>query len=112
MGGWVPGQGRRANRIGALLVGVYDDTGTLRYAGKVGTGFPDFELERLGARLEARASTANPFGDPGLPREVQFVRPELVAEVRFSEWTDGDHLRHPSYLGLRTDKDPRQVRRE
>lgn len=112
VGGWVPGQGGRANRIGALLVGVYDDRGSLRYAGKVGTGFTEAELDRLGSRLGDLGVVSSAFADRELPRDARFVVPELVAEVRFTEWTDRGHLRQPAYLGLRNDKDARQIRRE
>ena len=112
VGGWVPGQGGRANRIGALLLGVYDVDGALRYAGKVGTGFNDAELDRLGAELSTRPADTSPFADRDLPRDSQFVNPNLVVEVRFTEWTEHHHLRHPAYLGQRDDKDPRDVRRE
>ncbi|MEO6469657.1 MAG: non-homologous end-joining DNA ligase [Acidimicrobiia bacterium] len=112
VGGWVPGQGGRASRIGALLLGVYDADGALRYAGKVGTGFSDAELDRLGSELATRPSDTSPFTDRDLPRDSQFVNPQMVVEVRFTEWTELQHLRHPSYLGRRTDKDPRDVRRE
>lgn len=112
VGGWVPGQGGRANRIGALLLGVYDADGALRYAGKVGTGFSEAELERLAAVLLPRPSDTSPFAGRDLPRDARFVNPELVVEVRFTEWTAHHHLRHPAYLGRRDDKDPREVRRE
>ena len=112
VGGWVPGQGGRANRIGALLLGVYDANAALRYAGKVGTGFSDTELDRLAEELATRPSDSSPFADRDLPRDSRFVNPELVVEVRFTEWTMNHHLRHPAYLGRRVDKHPRDVRRE
>lgn len=112
VGGWVPGQGGRANRIGALLLGVYDADGALRYVGKVGTGFNTAELDRLGTELGTRPSDTSLFFDRDLPRDARFVNPELVVEVRFTEWTTHHHLRHPAYLGQRDDKDPRAVRRE
>ena len=89
VGGWVAGQGNRENRIGALLVGYHDNDGDLRYAGKVGTGFTEVELDRLAELLDAIETPNNPFADRGLPKDVHFVRPELVAEVRFTEWTSG-----------------------
>lgn len=112
VGGWVPGQGGRSNRIGALLLGTYDADRALRYAGKVGAGSNDAELDRLAAELATRPSDTCPFADRDLPRDSRFVNPELVVEVRFTEWTTNHHLRHPAYLGRRDDKDPRDVRRE
>jgi bifunctional non-homologous end joining protein LigD len=115
VGGWLPGEGGRAGRLGALLVGYHDEGGRLRFAGRVGTGFKERELQRLGRLLADLATEECPF-DPPPPRPVvrfaHWVRPELVAEVAFGEWTSEDILRHPSYLGLRTDKAPGQVVRE
>ncbi len=99
VGGWLPGEGRRREGIGALLVGVPDE-GRLRYAGRVGTGFTQAELTRLATVLEQRETS--PFGgDPRPPREAVFVEPTRVAEVEFTEWTADGMLRHPSYKGLR-----------
>jgi bifunctional non-homologous end joining protein LigD len=114
IGGWQPGEGNREGYLGSLLVGVYE-AGRLRYCGKVGTGFKSRELDRLGGLLERREIDASPF-DPPPPRLVsrsaRWVRPELVAEVEFGEWTEDNILRHPSYLGLRDDKPPTDVVRE
>ena len=116
IGGWLPGQKSRAGRLGALLIGYYDadedGSPVLRYAGRVGTGFTDRELERLGAELGARARKTSPFVGTQPPREARFVEPELVAEIEFREWTNAGSLRHPSYKGLRNDKDAREVVRE
>ncbi len=98
VGGWLPGEGRRRDRIGALLVGVEED-GKLRYAGRVGTGFSDAELERLSRELEQREDS--PFTGRQPPRDAIFVHPNRVAEVEFTEWTSDGVLRHPSYKGLR-----------
>jgi bifunctional non-homologous end joining protein LigD len=112
IGGWVPGEGRRRERLGALLVGYHDD-GALRYAGKVGTGFDDRELERLGALLAPLARPTDPFAaGPVRPRVAHFVEPELVAEIEFNEVTSSGTLRHPAYKGLRDDKDASEVRLE
>ena len=111
VGGWQTGEGSRAGRIGSLLIGYYDD-GVLRYAGKVGTGFTEAELDRLAALLGPLATDASPYADRGLPRDAHFVAPTLVAEVRFTEWTEGGRVRQPAYLGLRDDKTPADVRRE
>jgi bifunctional non-homologous end joining protein LigD len=114
VGGWHPGEGNREGRMGSLLVGYYEDQ-RLHFAGKVGTGFNDAELGRLGALLADLAIDECPF-DPPPPRLIErtarWVRPELIAEVEFAEWTDGGILRHPSYLGLRTDKAATDVVRE
>lgn len=114
VGGWTEGEGSRRNRLGALLVGYYDD-GVLRYAGKVGTGFDEAELERLDPLLRGLARATSPF-DPPPPRPIarraHYVEPELVVEVQFGEWTGDGRLRHPSYLGQRFDKDPEEVVRE
>jgi bifunctional non-homologous end joining protein LigD len=99
VGGWLPGEGKRRDRIGALLVGL-PDKGRLRYAGRVGTGFTDGELTRLARTLEERPDS--PFhSEPEPPRGAFFVQPTRVAEVEFSEWTSDGILRHPSYKGLR-----------
>jgi bifunctional non-homologous end joining protein LigD len=120
VGGWTEGSGSRAGHFGALLVGYYEDD-TFRYAGRVGTGFDDRELSRLRPLLHHLETVADgsPSPDPFDPtppashrRRVHWVRPELVVEVAFAEWTNDDRLRHPSYLGQRTDKDPHEVVRE
>jgi bifunctional non-homologous end joining protein LigD len=113
IGGWMPGQGRRTERIGALLVGVYERGGALRYVGRVGTGFSESELERLRRLLAPLARDSSPFGaGERPPRGAVFCEPELVAEVEFREWTAGGSLRAPSYKGLREDKAAREVVRE
>jgi bifunctional non-homologous end joining protein LigD len=116
VGGWLPGQGNRSGRLGALLVGYYRD-GDLRYAGRVGSGFTDQELDRLDAQLSPLARPTSPFvPPPQLPPEVakqgRFAEPTLVAEVAFSEWTHLETLRAPRYKGMRADVDPRSVVRE
>ncbi len=112
IGGWMPGKGKRTERIGALLLGVYED-GRLRYAGRVGTGFTEQELDRLERLLSPLRRPASPFTlGPKPPRGAVFVEPRLVAEVEFSEWTQAGSLRQPSYKGLREDKDAEQVVRE
>lgn len=113
--GWTPGQGRRRDRLGALLLAVPDDKGVLRYAGKVGTGFSEEMLDHLGRRLAPLARAEPPVPGP-LPRAqvagANWVEPVLVGEVAFGEWTREGRLRHPSWRGLRPDKDPDQVRIE
>ena len=114
VGGWVPGDGRRRDRIGALLVGVREDDGSLRHVGRVGTGFTEAELDRLAEKLRPLEREDSPFapGGPKIPRGAVFAEPELVAEVEFREWTDGGQLRAPSYKGLRDDKPAELVVRE
>jgi bifunctional non-homologous end joining protein LigD len=109
IGGWIPGEGRRAERIGALLMGYYRDGGFV-YAGRVGTGFTEKVLDELAKRLAPHRRKTTPFtAGPKLPREARFVEPCLVAEVEFREWTREGIMRAPSYKGLREDKSPRQV---
>jgi bifunctional non-homologous end joining protein LigD len=113
IGGWIPGKGKRRERIGALLLGVYEPDGELRYVGRVGTGFSEQELERLAALLAPLQRPASPFTRGGQPpREAVFAEPRLVAEVEFSEWTRTGSLRQPSYKGLREDKQAEEVVRE
>lgn len=117
IGGYTEPQGSRSG-FGALLVGYYNDVGDgdgeLVYAGRVGTGFDNRLLRTLHQRLEKLARPDSPF--KSLPaaarRGAHFVAPELVCEVAFTEWTGDGHMRHPSFLGLREDKDAKQVIRE
>jgi bifunctional non-homologous end joining protein LigD len=112
IGGYTAPKGSRTE-FGALLVGYYDDQGRLRYAGKVGTGFDHYTLRELGARLRELGhdeSTFAPFKP--IPPGTHWVRPELVAQIGFAEWTRDGRLRHPRYLGLRDDKPAREVVRE
>jgi bifunctional non-homologous end joining protein LigD len=113
IGGYTDPQGARAG-FGALLLGVYDGK-DLRYCGKVGTGFNDALLTSLLAKLEKRATDTSPFVDPPTGaegRRARWVKPELVGEVTFTEWTRDGTLRHPSFEGLREDKRARDVVRE
>jgi bifunctional non-homologous end joining protein LigD len=109
IGGWTEPKGSR-QRLGALLVGYYEGD-TLRYAGKVGTGFDDATLHRLGDELERRERDTPAFADDRLPR-ARWAEPELVAQIAFTEWTRDGRLRHPRYEGLREDKPARAVVRE
>lgn len=115
VGGWTPGEGARGASLGALLVGYHDGSGALRYAGRVGSGYSAEELGRWARVLAGLATTHCPF-DPVPPRPVarvaRWVRPRLVVEVAFHEWTADGLLRHPSYVGQRFDKDPSSVVRE
>ncbi len=112
IGGWTDPRGTRPH-LGALHVGVHAG-GALVYAGRVGSGFDDASLRDLHARLRALATDDCPFAAGSLPRArgQHWVRPTLVCEVRFTEWTPDGSLRHPVFLGLRADRPPRAVRRE
>jgi bifunctional non-homologous end joining protein LigD len=112
VGGWVAGEGRRAARVGALLLGYYDADGRLVFAGRVGSGFSERTLDDLARRLAPLERATPPFAVGQPPRGAHFVEPLLVAEVEFSEWTPDGQLRHPTYKGLREDRDPREVGRE
>jgi len=114
IGGWTPGRGERSGSLGALLLGIPTPEG-LDYAGKVGTGFSDSARSQLLSDLAPLAAEESPFRDGLRPAEraqARFVRPELVGEVRFAEWTTDGRLRHPSWRGLRTDKRASDVARE
>jgi bifunctional non-homologous end joining protein LigD len=112
VGGFTDPRGARRG-LGALLVGFFE-AGELVFAGKVGTGFDTRRLLELRARLDALQIDEPPFlRGAGLPRVgVHWVRPELVVQVAFMEWTKHGKLRHPRLLGLREDKDARDVTRE
>ncbi len=111
IGGWTDPAGSRV-ALGALLLGYYDG-GDFVYAGKVGTGFDTAELHRLRQLLDPLEQLRSPFTRGRVrERNVHWVRPALVAEIGFTEWTTDGRLRHPRYLGLRRDKDPRDVVRE
>ena len=124
IGGFTPPAGARKH-FGALLVGYYDK-GRLRFAGKVGTGFDAKLLSSLYKRMRPEESTTCPFTDlpskqngewvqgitPGEMRKFTWVNPKLVCQVKFTEWTRDLKLRQPVFVGLREDKDPREVERE
>jgi bifunctional non-homologous end joining protein LigD len=111
IGGYTEPGGSRTG-FGALLLGVYDSEGRLRFKGRVGTGFNQKMLEEISSRLKKLAIKEPPFVDPPSGaggKGVHWVKPEMVGEVRFSEWTNDGILRQPAFLGLREDKPPRQV---
>jgi bifunctional non-homologous end joining protein LigD len=111
IGGWTDPKGSRTG-IGSLLLGVHEG-GKLRYAGNVGTGFNEARLRELRAQLEALAASHSPFeAGTGLPRAAHWVKPQLVAEVSFGEWTRDGKVRHSVFQGLRTDKPARAIGRE
>jgi DNA ligase D-like protein (predicted ligase) len=111
IGGYTAPRGTR-EELGALLLGYYE-RGRLRYAGKVGTGFDRKTLHDLARRLAPLRRPDSPFADDAAPaRGTTWVEPRLVAQIGFSEWTRDGRLRHPRFLGLREDKEPRDVVRE
>jgi bifunctional non-homologous end joining protein LigD len=122
VGGWTEPRNTR-QYFGALLLGVYEKHGSgvkgqaagakLIYVGHTGTGFDERELQRVSKLLKARAIARSPFANPIKSNETpHWVTPDLVAQVRFTEWTDDGKLRHPVYLGLRDDKDAKSVVKE
>lgn len=94
--------------FGALLLGYYQSN-ELHYAGKVGTGFDDNRLQELSMRLKEIETEHSPLAEKIPEDSVHWVQPVLVGEVSFTEWTEDHKLRHPSFQGLRNDKDPLQV---
>jgi DNA ligase D-like protein (predicted ligase) len=110
VGGFTDPAGSRVG-FGALLLGYYEGD-TLRYAGKVGTGFDEKLLRGLRRRFEELAVPRSPFGEPVRERGAHWLRPEVVAQIGFTEWTRDGRLRHPRFLGLREDKPADQVVRE
>ncbi|RYF61768.1 MAG: DNA ligase D [Comamonadaceae bacterium] len=112
IGGFTDPQGSRTG-IGSLLLGVHADDGTLRYAGNVGTGFNERTLIELRQKLDALASNDNPFSNPrAIQRKAHWVRPQLLAEVAFAEWTQDSRIRHAVFHGLRQDKPAKAIIRE
>lgn len=115
VGGYTSGDGRRAGTIGSLLLGIPTSAKELGYVGQVGTGFSEEALRELRRELDARVVDASPFSNKvpaNYAKKATWVRPDLVGEVSFSEWTDEGRLRHPSWRGQRPDKSPAEVVRE
>jgi bifunctional non-homologous end joining protein LigD len=109
VGGWTEGQGERSKDLGALLLGIPTSTG-LRYVGKVGTGFSERARRELLGALRPLSVSESPFDDAVPNGEApHFVRPKLVGEVGYSDWTPAGRLRHPTWKGLRIDKAPEEV---
>ena len=112
IGGFTDPKGSRAG-IGSLLLGVHDAEGALQYAGNVGSGFSDGRLRNLKTSLNALASRDKPFsGSTGIAGRPHWVKPTLVAEVSFGQWTRAGHIRHSVFHGLRTDKPATAIIRE
>jgi bifunctional non-homologous end joining protein LigD len=117
VGGWLEGLGRRAGRVGSLAVGYYPADAApgakLAYAGKVGSGLAERDLDAFADAFARIATDESPFAGPvERERDIRFVQPVVVVEVRFTEWTDLGTMRHPVYMGIRTDKAPHDVHRE
>lgn len=110
IGGYTDPKGERIG-FGALLVGYYEND-ELQYAGKVGTGFDNELLEKLHDQLKKLKSADSPFTGEIDEKGVQWTKPELVAQIGFTEWTQDNKLRHPRFLGLREDKAPQDVTKE
>ena len=114
IGGYTDPEGTRSG-FGALLLGVYEPDGKLRYSGKVGTGFNEATLKAMHKKLQALEIKEPAFSNPPRGYEAKgahWIKPELVAEIEFTEWTNDGTLRHPSFQGLREDKKARDVTRE
>jgi len=109
--GYTAPKGSRAG-LGALLLAVTEQDGSLRYAGKVGTGFDDASLVSLQKRLAAIETDRKPVTNVPAAGGVRWVKPELIAEVSFGEWTSGGHIRHSVFRGLREDKPVKAISRE
>jgi bifunctional non-homologous end joining protein LigD len=105
--GYTSPTGKRTH-LGALLVGYYNDAGDIQYAGRVGTGYSDRTLAELGPKLQA----LGPGESFAKVKGSTWVEPKLVAQVKFMNWTKDGKLRHPSFVSLRDDKQPRDVVRE
>jgi bifunctional non-homologous end joining protein LigD len=108
--GWTDPGGQRTG-FGSLLLGYYDQAGALRYAGRVGSGFDERTLGELAARFKSlrRADAPSKEAAAAVPQRTHWLKPELVAEIRFGEWTADRRLRHAVFLGLRDDKPAREV---
>lgn len=107
VGGFTPPEGSRAE-FGSLVLGMYDDD-QLRYVGRVGTGFTGETLRDLAKRMRPLISGTSPFDPVPKVKDATWVRPELVAQIAYAEWTSDGRLRQPSFLGLREDKPPKDV---
>jgi bifunctional non-homologous end joining protein LigD len=107
IGGFTKPEGSR-RYFGALLLGAYEN-GKLRYVGKVGTGFNENTLASLYRKFKPLVQSKPPFVDPPREKDMIYVRPKLVAQISFQEWTADRKLRQPVFLGLRDDKRPEEV---
>lgn len=110
IGGYTEPKGSRSG-FGSLLLGYYED-GKLQYSGKVGTGFNEDSLKDMYNRLTKLEQKACPFATKPKEPHVHWIKPELVAQIKYSEWTETNSLRHPVFIALRNDKKPKDVIRE
>jgi bifunctional non-homologous end joining protein LigD len=107
--GFTEGKGRRSKHFGALLLGAYRN-GKLRYFGHSGTGFSENGMRETIERLRPLFSDKPPVENPSkIPEKIQWVKPKLVCEVAFAEWTEDEQLRQTSFLGWRDDKRPEEA---
>jgi bifunctional non-homologous end joining protein LigD len=112
IGGYTDPQGSRTG-IGSLLLGFHDKDGVLQYAGNVGSGFNETTLRDITKKLKALETDESPFPPKAVPgRKHHWVKPKLIAEVSFSEWTNTGSIRHPVFQGLREDKPAKKITRE
>ena len=112
VGGFTDPKGSR-DGFGALLLGIHADDGSLTYVGKVGSGFSDSSLKEIAKKLQRLTQSASPFVRvPAEHQRAHWVKPEVLVEVSFSEWTKDQHLRAPVFRGLRTDKNAKLIGRE
>lgn len=112
IGGWTDPKGGRA-AFGSLLLGVHDKAGKLVYAGNTGTGFNEKTLKNIRSKLDGIKAETSPFESAkGITGQPHWVKPDLVAEVTFGEWTSAGHIRHSVFHGLRSDKPPESIVRE
>lgn len=112
VGGWVPEEGGRGERVGSMLLGYYDASGALRYAGRVGTGLNDSDHAMLLPVLRRNARRESPFPEKVPGKNVNFLTPALVVEVEFRRWSEGGRVQHGAFKGVRFDKEPRLVVKE
>lgn len=112
IGGYSPPQGTRTG-FGSLYLGVFNDEGGLIYTGNVGTGFTELSLKEIFEKMQKLTSATNPFkSKPPKSKTATWLKPVLVAEVEFTEWTEDGHLRHPAFKGLRMDKKAKAIHKE
>ena len=115
VGGWAEGREGRTGSVGSLLIGYHVEGGGLRHCGSVGSGLDAAGIKLWNERAAEFATDESPFDGPVGPtagRRFRWMEPRFVIEVAFGEWTNDGHVRHPSYLGDRIDKDPADVVRE
>lgn len=112
VGGWISEEGGRGERVGSMLLGYFDAAGSLRYAGRIGTGLNDADHAMLLPLFRHKRRAKSPFADPVPGANVNFLAPALVVEVEFRRWSDGGRVQQGAFKGVRFDKQPRQVVKE